>query len=495
MQTKSEMQQGWDFAASMMGASTASQTGHEYVGAVEAAIKELEDNINYHTYRNLGYKQLQGYMLEEWGAGTFNVDAVAAGSDVRASVLHENTLDSVDIQLSTGDAYSAKSYATPDKTVKEQARLNTELQRASYEGQGRLVPSDQLDKAKEIAKSEANQNAQTRTSEAYDETAKKLTDKVTHKVPDRESINSRSATRDDLENMAKDSHEQDFHADKYGVAADNAITTEYMLRQALEAGYTAAAITAVMQLAPEIFKAIDYLIKNGEMDLEQLQKSGTVVISASAEGFLRGSVASALMISCQKGAFGEIGMNISPSVLGIAVVLVMQTVKNSILVAAGRMTKKQMGEAFVDTVVTSAGFVAGVGIGNVIGPAIGKAVESVFGVTFGAMVPVVGYLLGSLIGTSFCVLYNVGKKRLISFCVDTGFTCFGLVEQDYELPEDALHELGVDTIPVLRTSAERTDIAGIAVQVTDVARTEYETIDIQILRRGVIGVNKVGYVL
>ena len=257
MQTKSEMQQGWNFAASMMGASTASQMGHEYVGAVEAAIKELEDNINYHTYRNLGYKQLQGYMLEEWGAGTFNVDAVAAGSDVRASVLHENTLDSVDIQLSTGDAYSAKSYATPEKTAKAQARFNRDLQHASYEGQGRLVPSDHLEGAKETAHHEYLRNKETRPeiSKAYSETDSKLTDKVTHKVSDKESINSRSATRDDLENMAKDSHEQDFHADKYGVAADNAITTEYMLRQALKAGYTAAAITAVMQLAPEIYKA------------------------------------------------------------------------------------------------------------------------------------------------------------------------------------------------------------------------------------------------
>ena len=54
--------------------------GQEYVSAVEKAIKQLEENINNHQYRNLGIGQLQGYMLEEWGAGTFNVDAVAANS-------------------------------------------------------------------------------------------------------------------------------------------------------------------------------------------------------------------------------------------------------------------------------------------------------------------------------------------------------------------------------------------------------------------------------
>ena len=60
----------------IMGADIAAHMGQEYVSAVEAAIKQLEENINNHQYRNLGIGQLQGYMLEEWGAGTFNVDAV-----------------------------------------------------------------------------------------------------------------------------------------------------------------------------------------------------------------------------------------------------------------------------------------------------------------------------------------------------------------------------------------------------------------------------------
>lgn len=88
MQQKSEMQQGWDFATQIMGADLAAHMGMEYVSAVDAAIKQLEENINKHNYRNLGIKQLQGFMLEEWGAGTFNVDAIAADSTYRAEVLH-----------------------------------------------------------------------------------------------------------------------------------------------------------------------------------------------------------------------------------------------------------------------------------------------------------------------------------------------------------------------------------------------------------------------
>ena len=86
--------------------------GASYVDAVEAAIKQLEDNINNHQYRNLGISQLQGYMLEEWGSGTFNIDAVAADSADRASVLHSTLKDSVDIQLDSGKAYSASPRAS-----------------------------------------------------------------------------------------------------------------------------------------------------------------------------------------------------------------------------------------------------------------------------------------------------------------------------------------------------------------------------------------------
>lgn len=54
MQSKTEMQQGWEFATGIMGADIAAHMGQEYISAVEAAIKQLEENINNHQYRNLG---------------------------------------------------------------------------------------------------------------------------------------------------------------------------------------------------------------------------------------------------------------------------------------------------------------------------------------------------------------------------------------------------------------------------------------------------------
>lgn len=480
MQYTNEVEKGWKFSSDILGANIAADLGSDYVGKVEEAIRHLEENINNHEYRNLGVKQLQGYMLEEWGAGTFNVDAAAADSADRATVLHSLDKDSVDVMLNSGKEISAKSYATAEQTAKEQARLNLESREASYKGMDRLVPSDKLDAAKAEAHKQALRNEPIRkeAADAYSETEKKLTDTVHND----EGVSSKSASRKDLEKIAQESKDQKFKAGDHGITADSAINTEYLLKQALKAGYTTAAITVAFQLAPEIYKAIDYLIKNGELDVHQIAKIGEKSISAGAEGFLRGSVSSALLIMCEKGALGEAFKAISPTLLGTVVALVMQTVKNSILVAAGKMTAQQMGSAFVDTVVISGGYMLGAHIGGLIGQAIGFEL------------PIVGYLLGSLIGTSFCVVYNIGKKKLISFCVDTGFTCFGLVEQNYEIPDKVLNEMGVKTIPVPRAQVPTIDVPRAQVPTANVETAKYETVNMTVLRRGVIGVNKVGYV-
>ncbi|MFC2623926.1 MAG: hypothetical protein ACFN0W_04875 [Propionibacterium acidifaciens] len=68
------------------------------------------------------------------------------------------------------------------------------------------------------------------------------------------------------------------------------------------------------------------------------------------------------------------------------------------------------------------------------------------------------------------------------------------MEQNYELPEDVLHEMGVETIEIPRARIETTEIPRAAISAPELKRADYETIDITVLRRGVIGVNKIGYV-
>ena len=187
-------------------------------------------------------------------------------------------------------------------------------------------------------------------------------------------------------------------------------------------------------------------------------------------------------MAIQKGLFGD-GLNtVNPSVVGVSVAIILETIKNSLLVAAGKMTSTEMGSQFVDTLVVSSGYLVSTKIGGAIAQA------------FFPELPGIGFAIGSLLGCSVAVVYNIGKKKFISFCVDTGFTCFGLVEQNYELPDKVLKELGIGTAKISRANVGRTQIKRTE-DTTDIGRTSYETVNMTVLRRGIIGVNKIGYLL
>lgn len=282
--------------------------------------------------------------------------------------------------------------------------------------------------------------------------------------------------------IAKEINQDGFEAEKHGFKKEELlkeIRINYV-NQAMKAGLTAASITAITQLVPELYKAIDYLIKNGEINLNNVKQSSEKLITSTGESFLRGSIAYTVEIGIQNGLFGEALQTVSPSVIGSMVTIILGTIKNSILVATGKITANQMGGYFVDSIIISSGYIVSMELGGIIVQAICPEL------------PMIGYAIGSLLGCSLSVAYSIGKKNLISFCVDSGFTCFGLVDQNYELPEEILSRLGVDYIPIPKADILTTDINRISTE-EQIEYKQFETIDIQILKRGIIGINKIGY--
>lgn len=482
MHIGNEIKQGWDFSARIACTDIAAGLGNAYIGEVERAIAEFTRQIaNLKGSAAQADAALGGFIAEYWHAGTFNINAASAGSRHRAWVDEANrqTYASVDIDTNFGNSYSSKYMSSAKVTAREQALLNPETRQAKYHGQERLVPSDQLDEAREIAMRRflSNEEVRPENAEAYRETAEHMTDTVS----DGRIHSEKLSKSEDIE-IAQEVKQGDFFAEKHGIGVETAVKAEYIVKEAMRAGLTAAAVTAAIQLAPEIYKAIDYLIKNGKIDLAQIRKIGTKALSAGAEGFLRGSVSCSLLIMCRKGLLGDAFRSIDPTGLATAVAIIGETVKNSILVVAGHMSAKQMGTAFLDSMVVSGGYVLGSKIGGMLGNLLGF------------QLPVVGYLVGSLVGTAFAVVYNIGKKKLISFCAETGFTCFGLVDQNYELPEEVLQSMGISCAHIARIPIERAGVSRIPLS-TPVSTAKYETINITMVRRGVIGINKIGYVL
>lgn len=481
MNDTGNLQKGWEFSANLMGADIAAQAGSQYVMRVNDAIEQLaRDIVNLKS--NQTDAVLGGYLAEVWHADTFNVDAIAAGSKHRAWVDVDDRINygSVDIRTNFGVDYSSKYMKNAEKSAIAQAEYSKDLGRPKYFNQERLIPSDHLEGATQAAEHQAARNADIRPeiADSYRDAGKHFTDRVSDKT----GVESIPLTKQEDLEMAQRVKKDEFDPEHFGESLSSAIKTEYLVKQAAKAGLTAAAVTVAFQLAPEIYKSIDYLIKTGQIDVQRIKQMGEKAITTGTEGFLRGSVSCAIYISCQKGMLGEAFRSLTPIAMGTVVAIAMETIKNSILVASGKMTSLQMGAAFADSVVISAGFLAGVKIGGIIGQA------------FGFQLPGLGYLIGSLIGSAFSVVYNIGKNKLISFCKDTGFTCFGLVEQNYELPEEILNEIGIDTVTIPRTYIPRIPIGKTSVEI-GVRRVSFETINITMIRRGIIGVNKIGYVL
>lgn len=87
----------------------------------------------------------------------------------------------------------------------------------------------------------------------------------------------------------------------------------------------------------------------------------------------------------------------------------------------------------------------------------------------------------------------MGYKQLIGFCVESGFTFFGLVEQDYRLSDDVLDELGLDSFELDNFEIDTFELATFDISSFDFNSFEVDSFMPRLLRRGVIEINKVGY--
>lgn len=476
----------------------------EYIDDVEVEISNLEKSINKFMEDNTPIEQLKGKVAEVWHAGTFNVNAVINHSTNRAFVPNSNKFGSVDISSNFGKEFGLKYYANGEESAKQQAISvfqrfkeyqykggNDEFEKflldrnyttdevlndPVYSGQIRVIPKDQMDEAINWLKRQISKESVRRPEQVnrYEETLELLSDRVS----DNKGNESIPLSEGDAKKLAVIAKRGEFKAEEANISAPELLPTEMLVKESLKAGLSAAVVSLVLRIGPEIFKSIDYLIKNGEIDEKQLKEVGLNAVAGSCEGFIRGSVASAISMCCKSGLLGENFSSVNTGAIGTIVAVAMNTMKNSFQVAIGKKSKTELADDLIrDMIVSSASLVGG------------NIAQGFLGI------PVLGYLVGNFVGSivgSF--VYNVGYKAVISFCTETGITLFGLVEQDYSLPEDVIADIGVQVFDYETFTSETFEPASFEFDTFDVETIQPDTIGIRFLRRGVIGVSKIGYV-
>lgn len=499
-----DFKEGYDFFIKNVGGVSGAIEGGLYVDGVNSEINELINNLNSLKGFSTASNILKGDVAEFWHTGTFNIDASLKGSTDRVYVDRSHDFASADISSNFGKVFGLKYYADGQASARAQATSvfqrfkeyqskggtdslekflkdrnfsnDSVLNDPIYSGQIRIIPRDQLEEATKWLERMIKTESARRPEQVYryEETLRLLKDRLSND----KGVESIPLTKAEAEALARVAKEGKISAEELGLTTEELMQYEYVLQQSLKAGLTSATITLVLKVAPEIIKSIDYLIKQGKINKEDLKSIGTAALSGSAEGFIRGSISAAITTSCKSGLLGETLKSIDPSVIGAVTVIAMNVLKNSCAVALGKKTTRELSNELLRDMYVSALSLIGGGITQSI-------IE----------IPVLGYMIGSFVGSivgSFT--YNVGYKAAITFCVDTGYTLFGLVEQDYELPKDIIEELGISTFDYESFDYKRFKTTSFSVKSFDPKGFTPKTTDITFLRRGVIGINRIGYV-
>ncbi|MBE0472103.1 MAG: hypothetical protein IBX55_21675 [Methyloprofundus sp.] len=502
-------QEGYSFTSKFTGTLYSGLQAQGYITSINDEIQALSDNLNSFKGFNTGTAQLKGNAAEFWHAGTHNINSALEGSDIRATVLESNGFGSVDVHTSDGLDFGLKYYSSGADSANSQAvsywqayneyiasmkrqgleyptineylsarnvPSNVLLSDPIYLEQIRVIPADQLEKAREALEKKIAKLMETRPDEVfrYQDTLDKLTDRIENS----EGIESIPLSEEEAKNLASLAKEGAFDPDDYDLNTEALVEARHILDQALQAGLTAALITMVLKTAPEIFKSIDILIKGGQIDNEDFKRLGFAAATGASEGFLRGSIAASITAAGQAGLLGEAFKAVKPEVIGALTVITLETIKNAYLVANGKMTTGEMTDNLVRSVYVSSGALVLGGIGQSLLPSL----------------PLVGYLIGSFVGSVVGgFAYTASYKTYISLAIENGYTYFGLVDQNYELPKEVLDSLGLELFKYeefLAQNFEAFKFETISFEATAYAPT---TIEMVTVRRGVIGVNSIGY--
>lgn len=505
--------EGYEAFGRLHGANIGADHGAEYVKNIEIEIEKLTKAMNQPNRKidQSSIDSVKGFAAEWWHEGTFSIDAAVKGVENRATAPDDNGI--VDIFLSSGEEYSVKYYKFGDRSAAQQAKTNLERYKEYcanyrskhdgqdpplsqeaylkekfpndpyYVGQGRLIPADQMKDAKEwlerkIAK-EAN-GGRIEQVQRYQEALDKLTDRIKSS----EGAESIPLTEEEAKALAQLAKDGGFDPAEWGLKTKELVEFEYIMNQAFKAGLSAALVSVVLKVAPEICGIICKLIKNGDVDVEDFKRVGFAALQGGTEGFVRGTVAAAITTSCKAGLLGTTLKALRPSIIGAITAITMNTIQNACLMSLGKISKNEFANRCAQDLI-----VAGCSLGmGVAGGAIATAM-------FTPAAAVYGYMIGSFIGSVVGAFVHKGVHYCVmAFCIKSGSTFFGLVEQNYKLPIDVLKTIGAKV-----WEYEKFEPKTFTPQRFEVKRFKYQQfepikINVTFLRRGVIGVGAIGYV-
>lgn len=474
----SSFKEGFDTFVRINGANLGASVGDNYVSDVNSSINNLLETLRDppRNIQNIDIDQAKGFAAEWWHEGTFNIDAALKGNDVRANAPDNNGV--VDIFLSDGGKAQIKYYKTGEASAKAQSQTR-DGKTSYYSDQTRLIPADQIRDAEKWLERKIAEESSKRPElvQRYQDTLDNLRDRL-----ESDGVDSIPLDEETAKDLARAMREDGLDPADFGLTTEILIEFDHIMNQAFKAGLTAALISVALQVGPQVCGIICKLIKDGEVDIDEFKQLGFSALSGGSEGFIRGSVAAAITVSCKAGLLGTVLKAANPSIIGAVVAISMNCIQNSCLLAFGKINQHEYASRCAqDLFVTSFSISFGIA---------GAAITALTPAT-----PIIGFMIGSLVGSVVGTFVHKGVYSCtMAFCVESGCTFFGIVDQNYEIPSDVLNSMGLDVFEYEKIELKHFTPDTSAIKKFKFDKFEPINIDIKYLRRGVIGVGIVGYI-
>lgn len=521
-----DFERGYRYVLDNVGGAVGADISQAWVDSIHQNVENMtHEMLNEANVRNMDADRLQGFMSEIWHTHTFNANATIHHSNNLAKRPNVNTLGSADVIIEkhnfngkqTDINFSLKSYCTEKGSYKAQAETpwerycklrnqaerqgkkyqsfddflnerglkNDESARMSmYLGQGKVISSDMIDGArvllrKKILSIKANSSL---SPEAKLQLARyqEVYDTLTDIVSDGQGNESIRLSHSDAIKLAKAANKGKIDEEllaECGFDINELVTAKDIACESLKAGLSAATFSLMLSMVPVIVNGISMLITNGEIDIEDLKTGGENALPVAARSFLSGSITAALNTSCQTGKLGEALVDTDTMIISTLVVVTIGTIGSALKLASGKISKSEMAREIMQMYVTT-------------------AFSCIGGYTLSALCNgfPFAYMMGSFIGGIVGgFIYSATEKLFMSFCIDSGCTFFGLVEQNYTLPERVIQELGLEQYNFEKMDIERFDFDSFSASKFAYDSFEYEKFGIEILRRDLIGIYRIGY--
>ena len=425
---------GWAYASKYTGTAIASLKGKAYVDTVQSTISNTSKNMHTELLQkvnsNRTIAQDAGFAAEIWHTDSFNLEAALNGSDFKATRPDSNAKASADVVVSGKDYkqdYSLKYYKDAESSAKAQAKTFFEdyqeycshakrhgetpmnekeyldqyekkldaLYDSLYSGQGKLIPADQLDDAREYLKKKKSKidTSGNKSRQKFSPELQESLDSLAARIEAPDGTKSRPLTEDEARQLVELTRDgKDLDLADFGITPSQLITPKYILKQAISSGTQSAIISTAFAIGPDVYAILVDAAKNGKIDESKLKEAGIEGVLAGSEGFVEGSVSSALVIACQSGKFGATYTNIAPETIGTLTVLIIDAIRFGYQLSNNQITEAEYGDLMAQDIIIAIASQSSGALLQVLFPFIPFAY--VAGSMAGAMLASAGYTAG-----------------------------------------------------------------------------------------------------